>query len=95
MTARLSRLLILFAALVLVQLGGLSHGFSHLGDDADAPHPACELCGAYSAFDHALSASPPILAAPAPDVAQVAEIRADAPVPARSFYQPRAPPTLV
>lgn len=95
MPARLYRLLVLFAALALVQLGGLSHGISHHAHDADAPHAACELCGAYGVFDHGLSGCPPVLPVPVPHAARAAPPLADAPLAGGSPYQSRAPPVLV
>lgn len=52
--------LLLALALLIGQLGGFAHVLSHLGqaDEGDRPHAACELCVAYSAFDHGAPGTP-------------------------------------
>ncbi len=48
------RLLLFTACLLLSQLGGLLHGLTHIHQDQDRTH-ACQLCAAYSVFDHAVA----------------------------------------
>ncbi len=55
---RLSRFYLLVALLLALQLGALIHGLTHLHDLGE-PETVCELCVAYSVFDHALSGLPP------------------------------------
>lgn len=59
------RLLLLIATLLIVQLGGLLHGLTHVGEDEHdgQPHAACEWCLAYVALDHGLTHTPPALPA--------------------------------
>jgi hypothetical protein len=85
---------LLVAALLFGQFGGLAHGLSHHQPDQGEPHPACQLCGAYASFDHALSGA-------TPDLPVVAVSESAAPIPPRSrpsLFQPpfrsRAPPLV-
>lgn len=93
MFARLFRLLLLAAALLLGQLGGTAHALGHVqNQDQDRPHAPCQLCVAYAAFDHAATAAPGLLpsAAVCP---RPAEAVADAVSPLSSArYRARAPP---
>lgn len=95
MLARTLRLLLLTAALLLTQLGGLLHGLSHQIQDQDRPHTPCQLCAAYAALDHgAVGQTPPPLAVqtfiPGAPVAD----SGSAPRPCLP-YRSRAPPALV
>lgn len=60
MTRRWLAPLLLALALLIGQLGGFAHSLSHLADhdEGDRPHAACELCVAYSAFDHGAPGTP-------------------------------------
>jgi len=91
MTARLLRILLLTASLLLGQLGGLAHGLSHV-QDQDRPHAPCQLCVAYAAFDHAVPATPGPLSAE--HVSPRSADAAVAAVVAATFapYRARAPP---
>ncbi len=79
------RLLLLIAALLLGQLGAALHGLSHVQEDQDRPHAACELCTAYAALDHAAAAAAPGLPAAGADLAPEAR-------PASGFERAAAPP---
>ena len=57
------RPVLLALALLFAQLGGLLHGLSHYHEDQDRPHATCQLCAAYSVFDHATLGSAPLLLA--------------------------------
>lgn len=91
------RLLLLAAALLIVQLGGLLHGLSHLtdhhgGEHGDEPQTACEWCLAYAGLDQGLAGPPPIppgrVAPPAPGHTTPRP----GPVPGKLPYRSRAPP---
>lgn len=86
------RLLLLTAALLLGQLGGLLHGLSHAQEDQERPHAPCQLCTAHAALDHAAAAPTPGLpvAATRPlPFARPASGIERAPAPP---YRSRAPP---
>lgn len=88
------RLLLLTAFLLLGQLGGMVHGLSHHDGEKERPHAACQLCGAYSAFDHAAAGK-----LPAPVAGQsYTPTATQAPVGLERLiclpYSPRAPPLL-
>ncbi len=88
------RLLLLTAFLLLGQLGGVLHGLSHQDESKERPHAACQLCAAYSVFDHATAGTLPMAVAgqtftPARPVAQ-----SDSDQPAQLLYRSRAPPFL-
>lgn len=91
MSARLLRLLLLTAALLLGQLGGLAHGIGHI-QDKERPHTPCQLCVAYAAFDHAAAAAPNLLTVEnvCPPPLAVAVVAFASP-PSR-HYHARAPP---
>lgn len=92
MPVRTLRLLLLLSTLLFAQLGGILHGLHHAQDDPGQPHPPCELCVAYAAFDHAVAgqaAVPPAeghCALPAPPG------RTTIAGAARLPYHSRAPP---
>lgn len=93
MDLRLTRLLILAALVVWVQLGGMMHGVGHHpGDDQDEPHAACELCAAYAAFGHGVPSLPPQLAPVPGPLAVVAHMARPATVRVRLHFHSRAPP---
>lgn len=93
MTRQMFRLFSLLIFVLLMQWNGAVHALSHLGDDQEQPHAACELCVAYSVFDHTLAdtaAKPPTPAnthsAPASQAFQVAQFHRN------HRYHSRAPP---
>ena len=49
------RLFSLLLVALTIQWGGAAHAVSHLGDDAEHAAQVCELCVAYSAFEHGLA----------------------------------------
>lgn len=57
MTLRALRHICLVIALLLGQLGAVAHGISHIQDDGDARHPACEWCLAYAGLDHGIGST--------------------------------------
>lgn len=57
MPSRSLRLIFLVLALLLGQLGTVAHGVSHIQDDGDARHPACEWCLGYAGLDHGIDAA--------------------------------------
>ncbi|GEM_PF-3264324 len=80
-------------ALLLGQLGGTLHALSHLAEgDKDRPHAACQLCVAYSAFDHATPAAHAELAAESAEPAGFAPARHGHTPRSILPYAPRAPP---
>jgi len=88
------RLLLLTAFLLLGQLGGVFHGLSHQDESKERPHAACQLCAAYSVFDHAAAGKLPMAVAgqaftPARPVAQ-----SNGDQPSQLPYRSRAPPYL-
>jgi hypothetical protein len=93
---KLTRLLLLAAALLVVQWAGLLHGLSHGLEGhpghEDEPPAACEWCLAYAVLDHGLCGQPPV---PPPAEAPHAVIRACVPdyaLTPRLNYHSRAPP---
>jgi hypothetical protein len=86
------RLLLLIAALLLGQLGGLAHGASHIQDAADPGHPACEWCLGYASLDHGLTGTPPTVPALAAAYVDIAARALPAGLAARPPYLSRAPP---
>lgn len=85
--------LLLGLAILLGQLGGAIHSLSHLGDAGkERPHAACQLCVAYSAFDHASPATHAGLTAESLEVAGIEQHRYGH-TPRFTFpYATRAPP---
>ena len=97
MTRRWLAPLLLALALLMGQLGGFAHALEHLGNpgDSDRPHAACELCVAYSAFDHGAPGSPVVPPAEAgtftPATLQLPAQAATCALP----YRSRAPPAAL
>lgn len=93
---KLTRLLLLAAALLVVQWAGLLHALSHgLGDPPEHegdPPAACEWCLAYAVLDHGLCGQPPVTpAAEAPHASILERPPNLFPTP-RPGYHSRAPP---
>ena len=86
--------LLLGIALLLAQLGGATHALSHLGEhsDKERPHAACQLCVAYSAFDHASPAPHFSLGADTQAVACTEAVRPGHFHRFTPLYASRAPP---
>ena len=94
MIARLSRLYLLFALLLVMQLGGLAHSLTHLHDLGE-PESVCELCVAYNVFDHALSGAAPARLEPTQSAVSAPEARRPVlPRPLQAYWS-RAPPLVV
>ncbi|HRH81423.1 MAG TPA: hypothetical protein PLW81_10305 [Thiobacillaceae bacterium] len=95
---KLSRLLLLAAALLVVQWAGLSHGLSHGFEDHGGhegePQAACEWCLAYAALDHGLAAPAPTVPLADQPRAFVPEVQR-APCAPRPGYRSRAPPSYL
>lgn len=94
MPARSLRLILLVLALLLGQLGAVAHGVSHIQDDGDARHPACEWCLGYAGLDHGIGSAHADIAVVRAEFVAYAAPRLPTGRRAQPPYLSRAPPAF-
>lgn len=89
------RRVLLVLALLFGQLGGVVHGAGHHHDpDKERPH-VCQLCAAYSAFEHAPPTTGFALPGASPRIVAVSPPRHGRAAATRPPYLGRAPPVCL
>ena len=89
---RTLRHLLLAWFLLLAQTGALTHGISHLKEQANGHEPVCEQCLAYASLGAGATSTPPAWSPPTPSIPFDAVVPAASPTVFRTYYQSRAPP---